>query len=221
MAWNIHIDMEGDGVEIIDEFEPVMAQITLLKELHDIGRHDIANSFSDELSYDSYYENMLNLIELTFSRYYGTFDEDEDMEISIFGDDVISNYFDYAWQYGKLHRVPYNQNPLLTKAENAARRFFDASHCVGWKLLGYTKTKKMARQSKLIVLQYTGCGCNALEHITFGLVRMYSWFADKCAEFEALLETETDITSSTTMGREQTPMNSISHIRQEVLDWAC
>jgi translation elongation factor EF-1beta len=52
-------------------------------------------------------------------------------------------------------------------------------------MLGYTKTKKKARQSKILVKHYTDCDCNAIEHIAYGLIQLYAWFAAKAAEYDA------------------------------------
>jgi len=171
----------------IEGFEDILSQITLAKELHEIGRADIIKRyFSDELSWESYYENILGIQTSLFSDYHSSYDEREAVEEMVFVDEYISDYFVYAWEHGKLHNLPYDQNPHLTQAQIEVERWFKSSACVGWKLLGYTKTKKNARQSKLVVQHYTGCSCNALEIITYGLIQLYAWFKEKCAGFELL-----------------------------------
>ena len=53
---------------------------------------------------------------------------------------------------------------------------------MNWKLLGYTKTSRTAKQSKLIV--YIGmCECDCHTNLAYSLIQLYKWFSDKCAEF--------------------------------------
>jgi len=173
----------------IEGFDAVISQLMLAKKLYDIDRFDIVErQFHDVLSWDSYYENMLEVMSSVFSEFYNSYDDDECIDLMVFEDDCISNYFVHAWEYGKLHKLPYNQNPYLIQAQNAVREWLGVSHCVGWRLLGYTKTKKKAQQSKLVVEHYTDCGCNAYEHIAFGLIQLYAWFVEQCAEFKTLEE---------------------------------
>ena len=170
----------------IEGFESIISQITLAKELHEIGRVDIVEQhFFDEISWDSYFENIYGVLTSIFSGYHSNYDDNDDIEDMVFKDACISNYFIHAWEYGKLHNLPYDQNPYLTQAQSEVGRWLNSSTCVGWKLLGYTKTRKKARQSKLIVQHYTGCSCNAHEYIAYGLVKLYSWFVEKCDEFDS------------------------------------
>ena len=174
----------------IEGFGNILSQIMLAKELHDIDRYDIVEqNFFDTLSWESYYENILGVMSAVFSGYYSNYDDYEDMETMIFEDNSISNYFVYAWKQGKLQNLPYDQNPYLAQAQSAVERWLNVSNCVGWRLLGYTRTKKKARASKLLVQHYTGCGCNALEHIAYGLIQLYAWFDAKNAEFDAMKTT--------------------------------
>jgi len=175
---------------VIEGFESVLSQMVLAKELYDIDRYDIVEQhFSDELSWDSYYENILGVISSIFSGYHGNYDDDDDTEIMVFEDDNISNYFVYAWEQGKLQKLPYDKNPYLSQAQSEVDRWLNVSNCTGWRLLGYTKTKKKARQSKILVQHYTGCGCNSIENIAYGLIQLYAWFVAKNAEFAAMKAT--------------------------------
>jgi hypothetical protein len=170
----------------LDEFETVFYSVHLAKELHDMGRFDVLSHFYDEISYDWHYENIYHVLTSIFSRNYNHYDEERSDEVWLFEDDVISDYFLYAREYGLRHNLPHAQNPYVARAKNEVRRRLCISNCVDWKLLAYTKTKKTARKSKLVVRHYTDCGCNAIEGIAYGLVKLYGWFADKCAKFEAL-----------------------------------
>lgn len=167
----------------IEGFSEILDIITLAKELHDIGRYDIVKEhFFNTLCYDSWMENMYGTISSVFSRFYSNYSDYSEEEIMIFEDDVISDYFTYAWEFGKKTNTPYDKNPYVIEAKNKADRSLSFCYSTGWKLLGYTKTKKTAKQSKLIV--YVGmCSCDCHTHLAYGLVQLYKWFSDKVAEF--------------------------------------
>ena len=172
----------------IEGFEAITSNLVFAKELHDIDRFDIVEQqFFDVLELDSYYENMLGIISSIFVEFDSDYSDDDETEHLSFKDDVISGYFVHAWEYGKIHNLHFNQNPHVDNAQNEARRWLNAGCCVDWKLLAYIKTKKAAQQSKLIVRMYSGCGnCSPYENVAYGLIQLYTWFKDKCAEFEAL-----------------------------------
>lgn len=167
----------------IEGFSEVINTITLAKELHDIGRFDIVQTqFFDTLCYDTWLESMFGVITSVFSGFYNKYDENDEAEMMFFTDDVISDYFTYAWEFGIKTNTPYDKNPYVTKAENEVRRWLGFCYSIDWKLLGYTKTKKKAKQSKLIV--YIGaCDCDCHNHLAYSLIQIYKWFSDKCAEF--------------------------------------
>ena len=168
----------------IEGYNYIISSVALAKELHEVGRFDIVKEqFSDTLCYDSYYENLFGVISSAFSGFYNNYYDDEDTEIFIFSDDCLSKYFEIAWEYGKSHNVPHEENPFVIEANNEARRHLSYCHSMGWRLLGYTKTKKTARQSKLIVYIAT-CTCDSHATLAHGLIRLYEFFSDKCAEFE-------------------------------------
>jgi hypothetical protein len=172
----------------IEGFETIISSLTLAKALYDIGRHDVLGQFSDVLCWDSYYENMMGTISSVFTGFecdYAEYDETEFME---FKDDVISAYFVHAWEYGKLHKLHYSQNPHIAHAQEEVRRWLNSSCCIDWKLLVYLRSKKSARKSKLFVRMYHGgCGgCGIHEIVAYGLIRLYTWFKEKCAEFETM-----------------------------------
>ncbi len=168
----------------IEGFGEVAGIVALAKELHDIGRFDIVEKqFFDTLCYESWYENMWGVITSVFSGFYNDYTDDEESELMIFTDDLISDYFTYAWEFGKRTNTPHDKNPYVTEAENEIRDQLSYCYSMGYKLLGYTKTQRTARQSKLIV--YLGmCECDCHTKLAYGLVRLYKWFADKVAEFK-------------------------------------
>jgi hypothetical protein len=173
----------------IEGFDNIIEILGLAKELHDIDRYEIVKErFSDVLCWDCYYDDMLSAIASIFEDYQNNYIDDDGIEIMTFMDDVISEYFVHAWEYGKLHNLHYSQNPHVDTAKKEAQRWFQGSCCIDWKLSAYIRTKKAAKQSKLLVLMDTnGCGgCSSYEKVAYGLIRLYVWFKDKCAEFETL-----------------------------------
>ena len=167
----------------IEGFSEIISVLTLAKELHNIDRYDVVEKqFFDILSWDTAFENMMSVIMSVCSGFYSKYD-DNGTEIMIFEDDVISRYFMLAWEYGKRNKIPYTENPFVQQAEQEARRWLYFSYSLEWKLLGYTKTRKAARKSKLIV--YT-CAYEFCEHdhLAYGLIRLYKWFSDKCGELK-------------------------------------
>ena len=165
-------------------FVNIAAILTLAKALYDIDRLDvIQEGFSDVLDYDDYYINVYGVISLIFSGFENNCDEYE-TEIMIFKDDVISDYFVHAWEYGKKHRLLNAQNPYVTDAQNEVIRWLKVSYCVSSELLAYTKSKRTAKRSKLLI-RIDNCGCDAPEKVAYGLIQLYKWFKDKCDEFKA------------------------------------
>lgn len=172
----------------IEGFSEIISIVTLAKELHEIGREDIVDEqFFDVLCWDSYYENILGAISSIFSGFYSDYDDSSEEEFMIFEDDVISSYFEMAWAFGKKNNTVHDQNPYIIQANNEVSRQLNYCYSMDWKLLGYTKTRKTARQSKLIV--YIGsCGCDCHGHLAYGLIQLYKWFSDKVAEFKKPME---------------------------------
>lgn len=172
----------------IEGFGEIISIITLAKELHDIGREDIvAEQFFDVLCWDSYYEYILGAISSIFSGYYSDYHESSEEEFMIFQDDVISSYFEMAWAFGSKTNTPHDKNPYIINANNEVSRQLNYCYSMDWKLIGYTKTRKTARQSKLIV--YIGnCGCDCHGHLAYGLIQLYKWFSDKAAEYHKPME---------------------------------
>ncbi|GHV13421.1 hypothetical protein FACS1894219_08190 [Clostridia bacterium] len=167
----------------IEGFSEVSEIITLAKELYDIGRYDIVeNHFFDTLSYDVWLEDMYGAVTSVFSGFYNCYDDCDEADMMIFTDDVISDYYCIAWEYGRSHNVPHEENPFVTAAKEEARRWLSGCYSMDFKLLGYTKTRKTAKQSKLIV--YVGmCECDCHTRLAYNLVQLYKWFSDKVAEF--------------------------------------
>ena len=173
---------------MIEGFKEILNTVHFAKELHDIGRYDIVQKeFSGTLCYDFYFENMLGVISSVFSGFYSDYDDVNETECMIFTDDYISRYYEMAWDYGRNHNVRHEVNPFVVEAEQEARRWLNFCYTMDWRLLGYTKTLKAARKSKLIV--YTSAYEFAEhDHLTYGLIMLYKWFSEKCTAFSSQQE---------------------------------
>jgi hypothetical protein len=177
--------LEGVTLVIVEGFDSIISTLFMAKELHDIGRYDLVEKdFFNELCIDNHYENIIGVISSVFSVHFSNCDENFE-DVMVFEDDVISEYFLHAHKQIKLQKLDFEENPYVQEAREEVQKWFSFSYCTGNKLLAYTKTKKTARKSKLIVYHDTGCGCNAYEHIAYGLIKLYDWFEKKCAEFKS------------------------------------
>lgn len=177
-------------MEELEGFDSIISTLILAKALHDIGRFDLVEKhFCDVLCWEDFYHNMLAAISIIFTKYEGDYIENDDCEIMSFGDEVISDYFVHAWEYGKKSNLHYSQNPYMTLAQGEVRRWLEVSTCSGWKLSAHIRSKKSAKKSKIFVFHYTSCGCNASENIAYGLIQLYAWFVAKNAEFKNMKTT--------------------------------
>jgi hypothetical protein len=143
----------------------------------------VEKQFFDTLSYDLWLEDMYGTISSVFSGFYNDYDDECEAETMIFTDDVISDYYCLAWDYGRSHNVPHDENPFVTAAEQEVCRWLNGCYSMNFKMLGYTKTERTAKQSKLIV--YTGmCDCDCQTRLAYNLVQIYKWFSDRVAKFK-------------------------------------
>jgi len=165
----------------IEGFNEIISIVGIAKLLHNIGRFDIVKEqFFDTLAYDTWTEDMWGVITSIFSGFNSGYDCDT--EIMVFTDDVISDYFIYAWEYGKKTGIPPDKNPYVIEAENEARQCLYVSYNLDWKLLGYTKSKRAAKKSKLVIYTYADEFCE-YDGLAYGLVYLYMWFKDRLASF--------------------------------------
>jgi len=170
----------------IEGFHNIISSLSLAKKLYDVGRFDVLGQFDDLLCLDNYYGHIMDVTSSVFDGFTSDYVEEHETEFMEFEDDVISDYFVRAWEYGKLYNIHYSQNPYVIQAKNEAQSFLSTSCCIDWKLLAYIRTKKAAQKSKLLVCTSNGCGgCCGHENLAHGLIRLYAWFKNKCDEFEA------------------------------------
>jgi hypothetical protein len=171
-----------------EELNPILALLSLAKELHDSGRNNIIRTqFFDTLDMDSFYENVLGVISVVFDGFHNDYKDDEDYEIMVFSDDVIAEYFLLAWEYGQTHRILHNANPFVIEAEREINKHLGYCFSISWKLLGYTKTKRTAKQSKLIVCAAACESCD-FDSLAQGLLQTYQFFKRKCEEHTTVAE---------------------------------
>ena len=207
--------MEIEGFNLITE------TLALVKKLYDTDRHDVIAQFPDLLSWDNCYEAALITITSLFSNFSNTYEEYDgcyEVDVNKFKDKVISDYFLYAGNYGRLYKLPHSQNPYVIRAKAAAHEFLSISYCFDWKLLGYTWTKRAARRSKLII-SFCDCGCCGPEQPAYGLIRLYAWFRDRCGEFKALNTVRTTAGSRKTYANEKRKPRNNSYTRQTRRPW--
>ena len=174
----------------IEGFSEIIGIIGIAKLLHNIGRFDIVKErFIDTLCYDLWTENMWEVITSVFSGFSSGYGCDGETEIMIFTDNVIADYFIHAWEYGKNTNTPHDKNEYVIEAENEAGQYLNFTYNMDWKLLGYTKSKRAARKSKLVIY---ACAEEFCEHedLAYGLVHLYKWFKDKCSSFAKEVKTE-------------------------------
>ena len=172
----------------IEGFTEIISIIGIAKLLHDIGRFDIVKErFIDTLSYDTWTEDMWEVITSVFSGF--DCGCDGETEILIITDDLITDYFIRAWEYGKKTDTPPGKNPYVIEAENEARQCLNYSYNMDCKLLGYTKTKRAARKSKLVICTCAPEFCE-FDCLAYGLVHLYEWFKDRRASFAKEAKTE-------------------------------
>jgi len=172
----------------IENFGEIIGIIGIAKFLHDIDRFDIVKErFLDTLSYDTWTENMWEVITSIFSGFCGGCNDET--EIMKFTDDVITDYFIHAWEYGKKTNTPHGMNQYVIEAENEAHRCLNFTYNMDWRMLGYTKSRRAARKSKLVIYASAEEFCE-YDCLAYGLVRLYKWFKDKRASFAKEVKTE-------------------------------
>lgn len=171
---------------VIDEFDEILNIIYIAKRLYDIGKYEVVEeSFFDVLGYDAYYENMYGLIEDMFAYHDCEYYERHGIEVHILSDPVIIDFYTLAGEYGRLHKIPDENNPYIKEAEQEAGRQLDFSYCLEWRLMGHTEPKR-PYHSRLGIFLYTDDwvdpGC-----LAYGLVEMYEWFSDACTRLREVL----------------------------------
>ncbi len=167
----------------IDGFNNIMTTVGLAKELYEMGRFEVVKTyFLDELCYDSYFENMMTATYSIFSNFDSNYSDENEIECMTFSDDVITEYYRLAGEYGRKHKIYHNDNQYVELANLQVKHFLNFSYSMDFKLLGYTKNNKASKKSKLLVFTYAYDFC---EHdaLAFALLKIYKWFKFMCNGF--------------------------------------
>ena len=175
-------------------FEEFMNIIYLLKLLYevepDIFREtvnlgDLHFASDDGYYYDSIYETALEIADSLFAYVRNEYYDRRGINITVFSDPLIEEYFRLAGEYGKANGMAEAENPFFQAAKEEMRRNFNFSYSLTWALKGYAEPKR-PYQSRfaLFVDEYEYvdiCG------IAVGLLRIYQFFKESVPEMAELL----------------------------------
>ena len=171
----------------IDNFTEVFNMVCIAKKLHDMDKYELVeNSFYDTLEYDTYFESMYNLIGNLFEYHDCNYYESQYVDVQIFSDPVIVDFYVLAGKYGRRNNIKDENNPYIKAAENEAHDNLYISHCLGWRLVGHTEPKR-PYHSRLELFISQECGCLDLGVLAYALIEIYEWFSDKCVELSNIL----------------------------------
>ena len=178
---------------VIDEFDEILNTIYIAKKLHDMGKYEaVKESLFDVLEYDVYYENMYGLIENIFAYHDRQYSERHGIEVHVLSDPVIVDFYTLAGDYGKIHKIPDENNPYIKEAEEEAGRQLNFSYSVDWKLMAHTEPKRSYHSRIGVFLNtddWIDIGC-----LAYGLIEMYEWFSDACSRLRDTLHKDGIIT---------------------------
>jgi hypothetical protein len=173
----------------IEAFRSVTDMLYIAKWLYNMGKYELVKqNFFDVLDYDVYYENLYGLIGDIFERHYCKYSEGRNVELHVSSDPVMADFYILAGEYGQRVGIPDYMNPYIIAAEEKARRLFSFSYCLDWSLKGYTKPNREFH-SRLGLLLYQDDYID-LSQLVYGLVGLYSWFAEQRDLLKNLLSEE-------------------------------
>lgn len=149
----------------------------------------MTENFYDEICLDAYFENMYRLIPELFEYSYSRYSEYRGIEFVVLSDPVIVDFYTLAGEYGRKHNIPDETNPYISEAEEQARSHLGFSYCLDWRLKGHTEPKRPFH-SRLALFIYqddwVDLGC-----LAYGLIELYEWFSDSCAQLRKILHKHT------------------------------
>ena len=176
----------------VDGFNEIFNVVYIAKKLYDMGKYElVTESFFDSLDYDVYYENMYGLISNLYEYHHCRYYENRYLELHILSDPIIVDFYVLAGKYGKHNGISSTNNPYIIAAEQETHNNLNISHCLDWKLMGYTEPKRPFH-SRLGLFISQECGCLDLGCLAYRLVELYEWFADKCAELSNILHDDAE-----------------------------
>lgn len=175
-------------------FEEFMNIIYLLKLLYevepDIFREtvnlgDLHFASDDGYYYDSIYETALEIADSLFAYVRNEYYDRRGINITVFSDPLVEEYFCLAGEYGKANGVSKARNPYFEKADEEMRRSFDFSYSLDWVLKGHTEPKRPYQSRFALFIdeyEYVDiCG------VAIGLLQMYQFFRETVQELKELL----------------------------------
>lgn len=170
----------------VEGFDEIFNTVYIAKKLYDMDRYELVkDSFYDEISFDTYYESMLCLLENLFEYHRCRYSERNCYELHIMSDPVIEEFYKLASEYGKRNNIPDENNYYINEAEQQVRIQLDFSYCVDWRLMGHTEPKRKYH-SRLAVFIYqddwVDLGC-----LAYALIEIYEWFSDTCVSLQEIL----------------------------------
>lgn len=171
---------------VIDEFDEILNTVYIAKRLYDKGKYEVVTeNFFDVLGYDAYYESMYGLIENIFAYHNCWYYERRGVELRVLSDPVIVDFYTLAGEYGRIHKIPDENNPYIKEAEQEAGRQLNFSYCLDWELMGHTEPKR-PYHSRISIFLYTDDWVDP-GWLACGLVEMYEWFSNACVRLREAL----------------------------------
>lgn len=170
----------------VEGFDEIFNTVYIAKSLYDMNRYALVkDSFYDEISFDTYIESMLSLIENLFEYHHCRYSDRNGYELHIISDSVIEDFYELAGEYGRRNDISDENNYYIKQAEQQVRIQLDFSYCIDWRLVGYTKTKRKYH-SRLAVFIYqddwVDLGC-----LAYALIEIYCWFSEACVNLRKIL----------------------------------
>ncbi len=170
----------------VEGFDEIFNSIYIAKKLYDMDKHDLVkDNFYNEIGFDTYYENMLCLIENLFNYHRCQYSDIRGFELHIMSDSVIEEFYKLAGEYGRRNNISDERNYYFKEAEVQVQMQLDFSYCIDWKLMGHTEPKRKYH-SRLAVFVYhddwVDLGC-----LAYALIEIYEWFSDACVNLREIL----------------------------------
>ena len=176
-------------------FEEFMNIVYMLKLLYEVDQdifsvtvdlRDLHFNPEDGYYYDCLYETMIEICENLFEYVDGEYYEMRGLNITIYSDPIIEEYFRLAGEYGEKNGIAEDKNPFFEEAEEEMRRNFNFSYSLDWVLKGHAKPER-EYQSRFALLSYEYdyvdlCG------MVIGLLRMCKFFREGVQTLQEMLE---------------------------------
>jgi len=171
----------------LDCFREILDIVYIAKKLHETNKYElVTNSFFDTLDYEEYYENMYSLFANLFEYYNCWYYEYKNVELHIFSDPVIVDFFILAGKYGKQHNISDENNTYIQAAISVTHENLNFSYCLDWMLMGHIEPKRQYHSRLGVFISQDDCV--DLACLAYGLIEIHEWFANMCVELSNLLD---------------------------------